>query len=169
MLKCSNPGWSVGMTLALTKLLQACDKPPETFIYCTLIPPRAQIIGALQFTVCLTTVRRVGVLEGTFDVTYQWTVSVFQERLKPSPICIFSREFYGTFQTTDLSHISPLLQTPDDLFTVCAAQLFLSRCFTCACCISISKSWGTVLRKPAQNHVSSRGGKLFLISCTLTL
>lgn len=109
------------MTLALAQLLQACDKPPETFIYCTVIPPGAQIIGAIQFTVCLTTVRRVEVLEGTFDVTYQWTVSVFEERLKPSPICIFPRELYGTFQTTDLSHISPLLQTPADLFTIHAA------------------------------------------------
>lgn len=109
------------MTLALTKLLQACNKPPETFIYCTVILPQAQIIGAIQFTVCLTTVRRVGVLEGTFDVTYQWTVAVFEERLKPSPICISPREFYGTFQSTDLSHISPLLQTPADLFTVHAA------------------------------------------------
>lgn len=109
------------MTLALTKLLQARDKPPETFIYCTVILPRAQIIGAIQFTVCLTTVRPVGVLEGTFDVTCQRTASVFQESLKPSPICIFPRELYGTFQTTDLSHISPLLQTPADLFTIHAA------------------------------------------------
>lgn len=109
------------MTLALTKLLQACDKPPETFIYCAVILPRAQVIGAIQFTVCVTPVRHVGVLEGAFDVTYQWTVSVFEERLKPSPIYIFAGEFYGTFQTTDMSHISPLLQTPADLFTVRAA------------------------------------------------
>lgn len=106
------------MTLALTRLIQARDKPPETFIYCTALLPGAHIIGAIQFTVCLTTARRVGVLEGTFDVTYQRTVSVFEERLKPSPICIFPREFYGTFQTTDLSHISPLLQTPADLLAI---------------------------------------------------